>query len=1044
MRKTGVPRSIRLKAIYLAMVVFLCTSVTALGERLPVRPLSTSDGLASGAINDVLCDSRGFVWFATRDGLSRYDGVRITNYRLGITTTQSIFQIIERKNGDYLIVKQGPGIYRFNASTSVTEEPGFEMQTLNAVKIFEADAGRVFEDAHGELWLSADAKLFHLTESPQGLVRDSPIDLKSPDGKSLEVVYAKEDKFGTFWIATDRGVVRADPRTGRLLEFLETPLPDAMRTYVQYIFRDAHDRIWIKALDAAFVLIPSEPDESRDLQRDHLKENIVGRLPDRPGEIVRWDADDGFPEFNMSALYESGDGRIWLVGERGLVVFNGSEFRIFNETNGLGDFLTDISEDSNGNLWLGSFTGAYRISMNGFSSYGTSDGLARSDISSIFENRPGEIFTIEGDWHTSRFNGKKFISLRPSQDLMTGSPLWTSNGALRDSRGSWWYLLENSALRFDDIDSFNDLAKARPSAVYKTGDQFNNGAFYRIFEDSAGDIWIANRSTDTSKSALNVWRGGRGQSYKVGEAENFPSGKPPSAFCEDGEGRLWVGFYYGAVGRFENGRFHLFTREEGAPGGFIGQIYRDNRNRIWIASSEFGVHVVDDPNATPVVFRKIAGISNNARALTEDVFGRIYVGTVRGIDRITPETGRLEHFSSVDGLADDFVTCAFRSQTGELWFGTRRGVSKLVPKPDIPETEPPILIAGLRVSGVKLPNSELGSSEVTGIGLSSSQNNILIDFFSVGRGAHGGVDYQFMLEGADENWSKPTKERSVNFSNLGAGTYRFLVRAVNSQGLASSKPATVEFHISPPFWATWWFMSLIVFIAIAVIYIVLDQRFKRVLELEKVRTRIATDLHDDIGASLSRISMLSEIVKSQSAADDTVSQKRLSQIAGDSRDLVDSMSDIVWAINPRRDSIESVIDRVCSFASDTLCAKEVAWTVNSPPEIRSLHLTAEEKRNLYLIFKEAVNNAARHSHCMAASFTVKLERGELVMQITDDGIGLNSDSVDSRSMGGRGLINMKSRAAEIGARIDFIADKPQGTTIVVSLPIGLYRRGGRK
>jgi signal transduction histidine kinase len=155
------------------------------------------------------------------------------------------------------------------------------------------------------------------------------------------------------------------------------------------------------------------------------------------------------------------------------------------------------------------------------------------------------------------------------------------------------------------------------------------------------------------------------------------------------------------------------------------------------------------------------------------------------------------------------------------------------------------------------------------------------------------------------------------------------------------------------------------------------------------------------------------------------------------------MSDIVWAINPRRDSIESVVDRVCSFAADTLGTKNVHWTVASPPELKRLHLTAEEKRNLYLIFKEAVNNAAKHSRCQNASLKILVERGTLVAEIEDDGQGFRSDEpAGNTSRSGRGVTNMLRRAKEIGGKLAFESTESSGTKIILTLPLATYRING--
>lgn len=1015
-------------------------------ERLPARVYTTADGLGSSAVNRLLYDSRGFLWLATRDGLSRFDGYRFTNYRLGddaTVTNSSVWQILERRNGDYLVVGQDDVVYRFNAHTTVSESSVDGSLTLNAERVFKVLPGRLFEDSDGVLWTGGLTGLSHISEANGKFSIDPPLRIAVAGADFTSLKSYVEDRERTFWITGDRGLIRMH-KSGQVLAFYESPATTALRSYFNYLYADLSGRIWVMSQAGVFVLKPETVASSGPVTPRRLEPNIKMRLPSNAGEVVQFTEADGFNSKVTSALHETKDGRIWLAGDLGLFVFHGSGFRRFDAANGVGEYLSGIVEDAAGNLWLGSFSGLFKLALNGFTTFTKTDGMARADVAGIYQNRAGEIFVAQGDWFVSRFDGKKFISAQPALDEARGSPPWTSNISFLDSRESWWFLTFNQLVRYDTAIPIENLPRRKPAEIIATGDDFNNGAFYRLFEDSRGDVWISMRSEVPENVGLNRWERATGTIHEFGPAENLPPKMSPSSFSEDTRGNLWIGFYNGGLARFRDGKFTIFGDAEGLPSGFVTSLLTDRTGRLWIGTSETGLSVVEDTSAERPVFTKVAGISSkNVRALTEDNFGRIYAGTVRGIDRVTPGTDQVLHLSTLDGLADDWVTVAFREPNGTLWFGTRNGVSRYVPELEKPAQEPPILIAGLRIAGEKQQVSELGATEVGKLELKSAQNNLQINFFSVGATSLELIRYQVKLEGADTDWSKPTAERTVNYSNLAPGTYRFLVRAINSQGVPSRTPATVVFRIAPPFWKTWWFSLLVVLLAVGLLYFVLNQRFKRVLDLERVRTRIASDLHDDIGASLSRISMLSEVVKQKTGGADPEASGHLTRIASESRGLVDSMSDIVWAINPRRDSIQSVVDRVCSFAADTLGTKNVHWTVSSPPELRHLHLTAEQKRNLYLVFKEAVNNAAKHANCRNASLKIDLERGQLIAEIRDDGTGFSSNGgPDSHSRGGRGLANMRARAEEIGGKLEFASTETAGTKIILTLPLGTYRING--
>jgi hypothetical protein len=349
----------------------------------------------------------------------------------------------------------------------------------------------------------------------------------------------------------------------------------------------------------------------------------------------------------------------------------------------------------------------------------------------------------------------------------------------------------------------------------------------------------------------------------------------------------------------------MFTVADGLPAGLIRGIYLDHASRLWVATGEGGVSRIDNPAAERprfITYNTANGLSSNqATAITEDQWGRIYIGTGRGLDRLDPASGQIRHYTTADGLASNFINVALRDREGALWFGTLEGLSRLIPQPDPEASPPPVLIGSLRIAGAPYPISELGVAEVTGLELGASQNRVSIDFFGLGLAAGETLHYQHNLEGADSDWSALDDQRTVNYANLAPGRYRFLVRAISASGATSPAPAVVAFKILPPVWRRWWFLSLAALSAGLLGYVLYRHRVARLIALERIRTRIATDLHDDIGASLSRVAILSEVVKHQTGSLNLRTHQALTQIADSARGLVDSMSDIVWSVDPRRD-----------------------------------------------------------------------------------------------------------------------------------------------
>ena len=1012
-------------------------------ERLPVHVYTTADGLGSSAVNWLMRDSRGFLWFATRDGLSRFDGQKFTTYRIGPDRSPSVDQIIERRRGDYLVLSQSGTVFRFDSQTAVSTEASAAADysvTLHADRLGEDVPGQLFEDHEGRLWAMGTAGLFLLEESA-GHLTARPVELRM-SGKAepvTNVTRVIEGRDGSLWLTTSLGLVRR-AGDGRLMLYRAPPaLPIA--NFLTSLCEDSSGHIWIGTRRGAYVLQPIPLDDAAAFVPHSLtsaKANVNPvSLPTAPGELFEFTKIEGFDGELIQAIYQTSDKRIWLAGKNAVNVFNGREFISFNSENGLGPKLGMMVEDVDGNLWLASLNGAVKLVPGGLATYGKGDGLGDQTIRSIYQTQTGELFVVNGDWQVSRLTGRKFVTTRPRL-ADAGTPVWTSNVAFLDSTGAWWFLTERQLLRFDRGREIESLANRPPSAVYHSGAPFHDGAFYVLFEDRRGQVWISTRSSAYAQRGLAVWDRVSNSFHTFGAADGFPEGRAPSSFCEDRAGNLWLGFYQGDLARYANGRFTLLTSKDGLPEGLVTALHLDRLGRLWIASNGGGVSRVDDPSAAQPTFVSYSAAnglsSNNVRQITEDDAGRIYAGTVRGIDRISPDTGRIRHYTMADGLADDFITAAFRARDGALWFGTQNGLSRLTPDADQPAHPPPIMIGDLRVAGVKQPLSALGQTEVAQMQLNYTQTNLQIDFFSLSFASGERIRYQHKLEGPDRDWSAPAGERTVTYANLAPGTYRFLVRAVNADGVISREPAIVAFRIAPPFWLRWWFVLATLLLFGAIVYLIARASFRRKLELERVRTRIATDLHDDIGASLTRIAMLSEVTRRQEGGLPAASAQRLTQIADNARTVVDAMSDIVWAIDPSREDFQGVIDRVRSFAGDTLGAIGIRWQMTVAPGLEERRLTPEQRRALYLIFKEAISNIARHADCKSASFRITLDRTTLVALIEDDGRGIHSGTT-ANERGGHGLANMKMRAQEIGGQLEIGPRAGGGMQLKLTMPL---------
>ncbi|MGI8734180.1 MAG: ligand-binding sensor domain-containing protein [Pyrinomonadaceae bacterium] len=1023
----------------------------ALAERLPIKAYTVADGLAHNEVNKIVRDSRGFLWFCTAEGLSRFDGYRFTTYGTNDGLPHNAVEAFLETRAGELWLGTGAGLVRFNPKGAPTDRIVYADETRSGdsamfTVIVPEDEDRraryisvLIEGSDGTVWAGTRKGLYRL-ERAGGYFRLRYVDLQWPSEMPPVIWDLLEDRHGTLWVAHSGGLIRRRPDGGVAHYTTRDGLPD---NQIHDLFEDHRGQLWAGTRGHGFFRFTAD--------QTHAPPSVNFTFAVRDLEQSEW----------INELFETSDHKLWAATANGLIEFipdgddQGRRYRHYTRKNGLSDQgITALNEDMGGNLWLGGEVGAMKLARVGFISYGEQDGLLT--VAAIFGDRTGgtcfraglsgdERKTVfEGaqpnfprpleNRHTryGRFDGRSFTWLKP--DVLTPVQLgWVGEGVTLQARnGEWWLGGGLGLYRFPATDNFAQLKHARPIAVYTTKDGLTSPQVFRLFEDSRGNIWV---STIAVQNGLARWDRASETWHDLANTPGLPLPKDDlaRAFGEDSAGNLWIGFNGGAA-RYRDGSFTFITAKDGLPPGGVMNFHTDRNAHLWLASARSGLIRVDDPGAERPVFINYTtahGLSSDrTEAITEDLSGRIYIGTGRGLDRLDPATGRFKHFTTADGLAPGNVMAAFRDRDGVLWFGTWNGLSRLAPGADDEQSQPPpILITALTVAGKRQSVSALGDTEISLPDLAADSNQLQIDFVALSFAPGEVLRYQYQLEGSDSEWSVPAEQRTVNFANLAPGRYKFSVRAVNSDGAISPQPATVTFTILPPFWQRWWFVMLTLAAICLIVYLLYRYRVARILELANVRTRIASDLHDDIGANLTKISILSEVARQQLGNGDDEKDSPLASIARISRESVASMSDIVWAINPRRDSLRDVIRRMRLHAEETCLPHEIELEFDAPADL-DLKLGSETRRSLYLVFKEALNNAVRHSGCWRIRVALSIDRDRLMLELTDNGLGFDAASEND----GNGLVSMRRRAEALGGKLEIASSAGNGTTIRLQLP----------
>jgi signal transduction histidine kinase/ligand-binding sensor domain-containing protein len=1044
----------RLFVFLSAVGLFFSLSIMAEAELLPVKTYTVADGLLVDDAVKIKQDSRGFMWFCTWEGISRFDGAQVTNFtKEDGLPGHYVEDFLETSRGTiYLATIKGLARLNPHGLRGSKENPLFTTFVPENPKAHEIHT--LYEDRQGQIWVGTSDGLYKLSETdgqvtfenvPLGKSLPGAADaIAAPAEDTLFIDTILEDRKGLLWIATNgSGLFRLSPDGGvRRFRAAEDGFGD---NRILDLLEDHNGNLWMSLRnddEGGVCLLNPETDVSL-VKKCYLTK-------------------DGLPSNHVRDLFETRDGQMWLATNKGLCQWqgdNGSRVcKTYSVQNDLCEEMMALAEDRDGNLWTSSTCGAKKIVRYGFTTYKETDGLGDDFVVSIFENSAGELFAInypnKNGRFISRFEGDKFSLVRPALPAYVNYHGWGVIQTVRqDSKGVWWIPSGFGLFRTTAKTNFNDLATAplervetgatwfppeeedKPELIEKYGEQAVKEIKYyevfRLFEDSRGDIWILTTTTANEifrwERAKNIWH-----NYTV--QTGLSDSRVGMSLAEDGFGNIWIGassdHNQSALIRFRDGEFRILSEAEGGPSGWLRDLFFDSRGRLWITSDSDGLWRLDEPNSDRWEFVKYTsadGLTSFATAcVTEDEYGRIYIGTRRGIDRLNPDTGQIENFTTSDGLPASAIDVAYRDRKNNLWFGTEQGLTRFVPEPPRTRLPPTTLITGLRVNGESQSVSSIGETALPMLDLSSDQRQITIDFIGLGATLGEKLKYEYRFGGAD--WTQTT-ERTVNFANLASGEYRFELRAVSADRIVSA-PAFADFRIAAPIWQRWWFIGLVTALVTFVIYLIYRNRLARLIELERTRTRIATDLHDDIGTNLSKISLLSGIVSLQLQSENAQHRQMLNSIAEISRESVTSMSDIVWAINPQRDSVLEMARRMREFAEEIFIEKEVRVKFRAPDEQNQIKLAMDTRRELYLIFKEAVTNAAKYSGCTALEIDFQVDGATIFLEIKDDGGGFDA----TRKTDGNGLENIRNRARKLGGTIEISSNIGQGTKISIHAP----------
>jgi len=1006
--------------VFILLLLLLCYNAFTQGnpvKTLPFQAITIEDGLSQGMVHSILQDKYGFMWFATKDGLNRYDGYNFTAYRHDAADKSTladnyVFCLFEDSKGRLWVGTGTQGLDLFNRETETFTH--FQHNDKNPRSLCSNSVWSLFEDGDGEVYVNTGYAISTINQTKTAAGKDSLFFTKIDSADFTKTAFPQK---GTIWAAASYKKMHAliKQKDG---SFERQPID--LNTY-HFGKQQKTEGSYVHF----FAKVAGENSLYLFMTDGITKYNYANRS-----------FEDAYPkpfrlDYSSEGFYDTSSGLVWMPDIHGIQLYDIKQREVYNlqaEVPEYNKWLMApncIYKDRGGNIWIG--TKGYGVlkynpGIEKFHATG------KESIVYIGPARDGNVTVVKQSAPFANIYNKVLRAYThtipdSSQLVKKNHGFDQTDAVVLDSNGTYWIGKVN-------LLQYNDESK---TANYVTTDMIYS---FPLFAAADG-IWFG------AREAFKCYNPATKQlrSYKY----LFYPSEIPYRFVEaihrQSDSIFWLGTTSGlfklniVTGAWQQYKSDA-TDTTSLSFDVIFSLCADPlqpAKYLWVGTNGGGLNRFEYSTGKFTRYTMKNGLSNNVvYGILSDNLGSLWMSTNKGISKYSIAKNIFHNYEKKDGLqGDEFNRYAYCKTTdGTLYFGGVNGFNYFNPADLEGNTTPPATL----ITTISVINKPVGIGDQTNIlqraayltdkiTLQYADNMVSFEFAAMDFLHPTKNTYQYKLVGFDKDWIDNGTAHTATYTNLDPGTYTFLVRGVTSTGVVSQKSTAMLLVVLPPWYLTWWFRTLAVIAIVTAAYLFYRYRLNQALKLQGIRNKIASDLHDEIGSNLSSISIFSDVAK-EDAAGQPVSAV-LDKISSYTQESMEAMSDIVWMINAGNDRFENIIVRMRQLAVELIEAKKSTLHLEIDERLNTIKLDMNQRKNFWLIYKEALNNIAKYADAANVWVKLTLEHKYLLLTIKDDGKGFDTTTLSS----GNGLKNMQQRAIALNGNINIISAKNKGTSV---------------